>query len=118
MTLVLASALKRPAVKAMEPLTFCYPENKTLRLQDNLRAFRLGFGVGHNVGAAVRLGFFGASNDTGVFGALKGNNSNWFTAQTRASLLFDRGEEAVEIQMKAFNLGRFSHVILFLSVRE
>ena len=49
---------------------------------------------------------------------LERNDTHGLAAQVRMHLLFDAGEEAVEVEIHAFDFGRAAHWILLLGEQK
>jgi len=80
-----------------------------LRHEENVRASRTRLGDGHDVFDAAQLGLAGAGDNAGVLGFRERHNPDRAPPQMRARLLFDGGEEAVEIEVQPFDVCRPAH---------
>ena len=80
-----------------------------LRNQDDVGAALARFLDIHDVLDAVKLGLARAGNDAGVLSVLERHDAHGLAAQVRMHLLLDRGEEAVEVEIQAFDFMGVPH---------
>ena len=80
-----------------------------LRHQDDVGAALARFLDVHDVLDAAQLGLARTGNDAGVLRVLERHDAHGLAAQVRMHLLLDRGEEAVEVEIQAFDFDGAAH---------
>src|ERR1039458_793367 len=80
-----------------------------LRHQDDIGTALARFLDVHHVLDAVQLGLARAGNHTRMYSVLERHHAYRLAAQVRMHLLLDTGEEAVEVEIQAFDFSRSAH---------